>query len=250
MKRWSRRWALDAKPAVIADQADNPGGGAPSDSTFVLRELLERGIEDVALGMIWDPVAVKLAQAAGEGAELSLRLGGKMGPMSGDPLDLDVTVRGLIENMDQYWTQSDGKLGIPCGDSAALHCRGIDIIVNSERCQVLEPDGLQQLRHRPTEQAPAGGEIHAALLCRLRADSRQDHLHGWSWRHPAALHRDPVSARGPAQVPVAGRSFRLIAFAAVEVELLVELFQAVEPLARLLWIAQGERAQQGIQQGE
>ena len=131
--------ALDAKPVVIADQADNPGGGAPSDSTFVLRELLERGIEDVALGMIWDPVAVKLAQAAGEGAELSLRLGGKMGPMSGDPLDLDVTVRGLIENMDQFWTQSDGKLGIPCGDSAALHCRGIDIIVNSERCQVLSP---------------------------------------------------------------------------------------------------------------
>ena len=131
--------AIDARPVVIADQADNPGGGAPSDSTFVLRELLERGIEDVALGMIWDPVAVKLAQAAGEGAALTLRLGGKMGPMSGDPLDLDVTVTGLIDDMQQYWTQNEGELAIPCGDSAALHCQGIDIIVNSDRCQVLSP---------------------------------------------------------------------------------------------------------------
>ena len=30
---------------VVADQSDNPGGGAPSDSTFALRALLERGCD-------------------------------------------------------------------------------------------------------------------------------------------------------------------------------------------------------------
>ncbi len=131
--------ALPGRPVVVADQADNAGGGAPSDSTFVLRALLERGVTEAALGMIWDPIAVKTAMSAGEGAQLDLRLGGKMGPMSGDPLDLSVRVAGVIPDMQQYWLQNDGELAIPCGDSVALHCQGIDIIVNSDRGQVLSP---------------------------------------------------------------------------------------------------------------
>ncbi|MDE2821122.1 MAG: M81 family metallopeptidase [Chloroflexota bacterium] len=124
---------------VIADQSDNAGGGAPSDSTFALRSLLERGATDVALGMIWDPVAVQVAMSAGAGATLDLRLGGKMGPMSGDPLDLRVTVAGIIPDMKQQWTQTEGPVAIACGDAVALHCQGIDIIVNSQRGQVLSP---------------------------------------------------------------------------------------------------------------
>lgn len=125
---------------VVADQADNAGGGAPSDSTFVLRALLDRGVTDAGLAMMWDPIAVKTAMSAGEGATLTLRLGGKMGPMSGDPLDLTVTVTKIINDMKQYWPQTEGSLEMDCGDSVALHCQGIDIIVNSERGQVLSTD--------------------------------------------------------------------------------------------------------------
>ena len=59
--------------------------------------------------------------------------------MSGDPLDLRVTVTGIIPDMKQQWTQSEGPVSIDCGDSVALHCQGIDIIVNSNRGQVLSP---------------------------------------------------------------------------------------------------------------
>ncbi|BBE32364.1 hypothetical protein SmB9_00220 [Sphingosinicella microcystinivorans] len=76
-------------PAVIADSSDNPGGGGACDSTFVLRELIDRGCENVALGMIWDPQAAQIAANSGVGSKLSLRLGGKVGPMSGDPVDLE-----------------------------------------------------------------------------------------------------------------------------------------------------------------
>ena len=127
-------------PIVLADQADNAGGGAPSDSTFVLRELLQRGITNAALGMMWDPIAVQVAQAAGEGAQLDLRLGGKMGPLSGDPLDLRVTVTKLKQNVVQLWPQGDNPpLKIPIGDAVALHCQGIDIVVNTIRGQVFSP---------------------------------------------------------------------------------------------------------------
>lgn len=45
---------LDANPVVLADFADNAGGGAPSDSTFVLRAALERGLRDIAFATFWD----------------------------------------------------------------------------------------------------------------------------------------------------------------------------------------------------
>ena len=57
---------------LLADVADNAGGGAPSDSTFVLRRVLERGIGSVASGLYWDPVAVRLCREAGVGARFEL----------------------------------------------------------------------------------------------------------------------------------------------------------------------------------
>jgi microcystin degradation protein MlrC len=48
--------ALDAALAgngtvVLGDGSDNPGGGAPGDSTFILRRILERRIGGVCLEM-------------------------------------------------------------------------------------------------------------------------------------------------------------------------------------------------------
>jgi microcystin degradation protein MlrC len=134
-----RALASDRRPVVVADQADNAGGGAPSDSTFVLKALLERGVTDAGLAMMWDPIVVQVAKSAGVGAKLDVRLGGKMGPMSGDPLDLTVTVRGIVEDMVQEWPQEGDPMRIPCGDAVALHCEGIDIIVNSRRTQTFSP---------------------------------------------------------------------------------------------------------------
>jgi microcystin degradation protein MlrC len=129
--------ASSKRPIVFADMADNPGGGAPSDSTFVLRELLARGVRNAGIGLFWDPIAVGQAFGAGEGAKLTVRLGGKLGPASGDPLDLDVVVRGLQPNLVQLWPQTDGAMDIQGGETAWLECEGIDIIVGSIRHQVL-----------------------------------------------------------------------------------------------------------------
>lgn len=139
-------------PVVVADQADNAGGGAPSDSTFALRALLDRGVDNAGLAMMWDPIAVQLAISAGEGAKLTLRLGGKMGPMSGDPLDLSVIVTGIVQDMVQEWPQQGGGfITVPCGDAVSLHCDGIDIIVNSMRTQVLSPQVFTNFGIDPTQ---------------------------------------------------------------------------------------------------
>jgi microcystin degradation protein MlrC len=128
----------DAKrPVAIADVADNAGGGAASDSTFAISELLRRGVENAAVALVWDPIAVRQAFAAGAGARLDLRLGGKLGPTSGDPLDLTVQVRGVVPDLMQRWPQKSGQIDYRCGDCACLTCDGLDIVVSTVRVQVL-----------------------------------------------------------------------------------------------------------------
>ena len=57
-------------PLVLADRADNPGSGAPGDSTFVLKALVEKQIGPALFGVMWDPAAFRIAEEAGEGARL------------------------------------------------------------------------------------------------------------------------------------------------------------------------------------
>jgi microcystin degradation protein MlrC len=128
--------AREGGPYVVADPADNAGGGAPSDNTSILRALIERDAQNVALGPLWDPVAVRFAQQAGEGARLIMRIGGKAGPHSGVPVDTEVTVTKLVNDMSQRFS---GAV-IPLGDCAALRIGGIDVVVNSRRTQARSPD--------------------------------------------------------------------------------------------------------------
>jgi microcystin degradation protein MlrC len=123
-------------PVVLADVSDNAGGGAPNDSTFVLRRILERGIGNVAIGCIWDPITVAVAEENGEEEESDLRIGGKMGPMSGDPVDLHVQIGAIVHNATQRFGGGSSQLGT----TVALHGpNGVDIVVNTQRTQTFSP---------------------------------------------------------------------------------------------------------------
>ena len=135
----------DHGPVVLADVADNPGGGASGDSTFILKALIERQIENAGLACIWDPTAVAVASEAGEGSHFDLRLGGKMGPRSGPPLDLHVRVTKVVPNAVQTFGSGPGQSISPLGDAVALHSGGIDIVVNSNRTQTLGTDAFSNL---------------------------------------------------------------------------------------------------------
>ncbi|MCX7274228.1 MAG: M81 family metallopeptidase [Burkholderiales bacterium] len=138
------------KPFVLADTADNAGIGACGDSTFLLARLIERGVGGIALSPLWDPTATALAHDAGVGARLAMRIGGKLGPSSGDPLDLVVRVMGLARDVRQPFggsLPSMGqvawlRVGVGAGadqDSPAL-ADAIDIVVNDSRIQSFHPE--------------------------------------------------------------------------------------------------------------
>jgi len=120
-------------PVVLAEPADNAGGGAPSDNTSLLSELVRRNVADAALAPIWDPVAVRLCFDAGKGATFPLRIGGKIGPASGAPFDSEVNVTGLAKDC---W-QSFGPTKVPLGDCAAVRAGSVDVVLISKRTQAL-----------------------------------------------------------------------------------------------------------------
>jgi microcystin degradation protein MlrC len=128
--------AADAGPIVLADIADNAGGGAPADSSFILRAVLERGIEGVAFALMYDPVLVENCHQVGIGGTLQARVGGKLSRYSGQPVDLCVTVKGLARDAHQI---AFGRTRDPMGNTAWIHARGVDIIVSSVRTQCFDP---------------------------------------------------------------------------------------------------------------
>lgn len=137
-------------PIVLADTSDNPGGGAPGDSTFILRALLERKVRGSSVAAMWDPVAVSVATAAGVGSRLWLRVGGKLGPLSGDPLDLDVTVVALHPSLTQASFAAGQRSWL--GASATVETEGIHIVLTSIRQQVVGPDLFSAMGVDPQQQ--------------------------------------------------------------------------------------------------
>ena len=139
--------AANSGPVVIAEPSDNAGGGAPSDSTFVLKRMMERGIRDAAIAPVWDPIAVKMCFAAGDGAEFELRFGGKMGPFSGTPVDGKVRVIKCVANA----TQSQGSSIHYLGDAASIEIAGIAVVLITNRQQAWGPDLFSNLGVDPTK---------------------------------------------------------------------------------------------------
>lgn len=119
------------KPVVLTDMWDNPGGGTAGDATVILEELIKKGATNVAVGTIWDPIAVQICFAAGEGAEIPLRFGAKSAPHTGNPVDKRVKVEKLVTNAEHRF----GDSYVPMGDIATVSFDGIEVILNSTRCQ-------------------------------------------------------------------------------------------------------------------
>ena len=123
-------------PLVLAEMADNPGGGSPGDATYVLKALIEAGIDRIAAGVFIDPLAVRCAIDAGLGARLTMRIGGKACPLSGPPLDLDVTVTAIDPAARIVL---GGDTVVPMGRAVALRFAQGELLLAENRWQTYGP---------------------------------------------------------------------------------------------------------------
>ena len=139
----ARALALDGRPVVLADIADNTGGGAGGDTTELLRELLRAGARAATVACVWDPAAVQACVAAGIGATLTVDVGGKVDPAHGAPLPVTGRVRTLSDGRFVYRGPMlrgvEGRLG----PTAVLDVNDVKIILVTHRRQALDPEMIR-----------------------------------------------------------------------------------------------------------
>ena len=138
--------AFDASsgPLVIADYADNPGGGAYGDDTELLRAMVNANLKDACFGPMVDMEAAAELHRATVGKTVSVRFNGKTDPRTGGaPLGLTGTLMLLSDGAYVGDGPILGGLAGNWGPTAVLRVGGIDILVVSLPAQILD---LQQFR--------------------------------------------------------------------------------------------------------
>lgn len=138
----ARASASPNKPFVLADISDNPGGGAPSDGTQIVRALLDAGASNAAVAIVYDPEVVETAIKAGPRARIKVRLGGKTEPphLHGEPLEIEAYVRTISDG--RYVNKGPMGTGFrtDIGRTVVLDVNGIEIIVPERRIQPTDPE--------------------------------------------------------------------------------------------------------------
>jgi len=137
-------------PVLLIDVQDNAGGGSPSDTVWLLEELLRRHAQNTAVGVLWDPEAAAAAHKAGEGAEVKIALGGKSLPGHKPCLAVFKVERLFEGNFIGVGPMvKDRKLNL--GKMAQLRLEDIRIAVSSERMQALDRSLFQTVGIEPAE---------------------------------------------------------------------------------------------------
>lgn len=139
----ARALATDGHPVILADMADNTGGGAAGDTTELLDELLRVRARRATLACLWDPEAAQACTRAGVGATVTLQVGGKVDATHGAPLQVTGRVRTLSDG--RFVHKGPMFRGLPgkLGPTAVLEVDDIKIILISLRWQTLDPEMLR-----------------------------------------------------------------------------------------------------------
>jgi len=137
-------------PIILADVADNPGGGAPGDGTVILRALLAQGVDNVGVAAIKDPEAVEKATAVGVGGTVQMTIGGKTDSLHGDPLKVCGRVRTLTDGRFRHKAMRRGLMA-NVGRTAVIQVNGVEIILTEKSHAPNDPEVFRRNGIEPTD---------------------------------------------------------------------------------------------------
>ncbi len=138
-------------PVVLADVADNTGGGASGDGTEVLRALLEQNASDAVVITIPDPEAVDAAFKAGIGGAFDALVGGKIDDQHGAPVRVTGKVRLLSDGSFVHYGPMSTGLSASMGRTAVVVSGGVEIIINEHRFQPVDPEAARSVGVDPAK---------------------------------------------------------------------------------------------------
>jgi len=130
--------------AIMADVADNPGGGGSGNTTFIAKAFTDAGVEGAFIGLMIDPAVAAMAHEVGVGGRFTATFNADPKTEFDDPLTLDVTVEVLTNGS---FAGRRGLLrgrAIELGPCALLSVGGVKIGVASNRKQCADPAMIEQ----------------------------------------------------------------------------------------------------------
>lgn len=122
-------------PALIVEPADNIGGGAPGNSRFVLRKLLQCGIERCGVA-IADADVVRSLQTQAPGQTVSFTLGAAGNLFDPEPFTLSGILerrtdgRFQLEDPQSHLASMSG-LQVDMGPSVVVRCGNVLLLITS-----------------------------------------------------------------------------------------------------------------------
>ena len=142
-KRMSR---TASRPVVLADTQDNPGAGAPSNTTGLIAELLRQGVNRAVVGLFHDPEAAAEAHRAGLGGTVA-RLGHTPGAESPGsvPLPGPWRVAALSDGRFRGTSPMLRAALTDMGPTALLAQDGVEVVVNTIRQQPIHRESFTHL---------------------------------------------------------------------------------------------------------
>ncbi|MDO9435718.1 M81 family metallopeptidase [Hydrogenophaga sp.] len=131
-------------PIVLADVADNPGGGAPGTTTWLMKALHDAGIPDVVLGLYTDRAVAAQAQEAGVGARIPVVFNREEDRFS-RRFECTAEVEHVSDGFDVGRRGRDAGRQINLGRSALLRLEGsgLRVVVTTLREQPADPRTLE-----------------------------------------------------------------------------------------------------------
>ncbi|CAN5647770.1 M81 family metallopeptidase [soil metagenome] len=127
------------KPIILADVADNPGGGARGNTTYLLRALKAAGARGVIFGVFNDAALAAQAHQLGEGAEFTASFNTRETHEFSLPFDCEARVVRLTDGRYVGRRGVLRNVAADMGPSALLDLGGIQIVVITHRCQCMDP---------------------------------------------------------------------------------------------------------------
>jgi len=137
-------------PLVLADFADNPGGGGYGDATKLLKAMIDSDLENAAFATIYDPETVRTCIDQGLGAHVVAAVGGRIDSRFGEPVP--VTGHVVVVTDGKFRLRGPMMAGFPIdmGPTVVLKVGGIDIFITSGRFQVYDRMVFEHARVDPT----------------------------------------------------------------------------------------------------
>lgn len=159
--------AADRGLIILSDTGDSVYGGAPGDSTVILKELLRQHIPCIALLPIVDAAAVSAAIDAGVGAQITVDLGGKIDHLFSQPVRVTARVAAVSKGVT---LELQDRGACELGRTALLEAGQLRIVALEQRTFAI---------NHPTLYTHLGLEIGDAKMVVLKTASNFQFFSRW-----------------------------------------------------------------------